>query len=1088
MNKLFTFICLLAISLHSFATVRTATVSGNWNSTTTWGGTVPAANDDVVINAGVTVTINVNPANINNVTVSGILQFDATGTARTWTINQALTVNSGGSFICQVPGTATAHSLSYNGTGITNNGTLNMKNGSNVCNVTIGGSSTQTIGGTNPITFNKLALNNTGGKFQIDYASGGFTPTEVNPTKLNVSITTNDSLVIKQGLLIGCAISNATINHSVASLKMGGSGSKITSSVSVFTQVTTITVNTGMILNDASNSNVSLTVNSSFTSPSMSQSNAATAFALNGPNCAGGAAQSTATSIMGEWSMTDIFVCVGNSKLLGGVEPAQPKLMLYGTVHWESSETHTIDLPFTSDDFYIKTCFFGTFDSGTASPQIYLEGGDPNGAPNAFNITYDVFNAEVQESSPLGTQTFAQISSADADWIVNGHYEIVNGSSMAVHSDHTLEINGHLTIQSGGEIAGAESETDDSGYQPTAGPLLLMGESGKLTTENLNGLGHGTLSEAASDVAFKNRTADLDWNLSAIAAAGTVAYDVNTQTVTPRDYHILTLSGGTKTASAGFVVESTMEIFSGTDFSNGGFMIEAAGHVSNSGTHSGSGRIVLNGTANQNLSGAAIDWGNIELNNAAGCSCLSNIAVTGTVTLTNGIMHTTTSAMLQLLAAAMISSGSSSSFVAGPMSKITSSMAAFSFPLGKGGNYKALTILPSSNAATTWTAEFFDAAYGNTSSLTSPVTSVNGFVHYSLTKSGSADGTLTIPFSALESLPDLNGLCVASWTGASWTNAGNSATSGNASEGTVTSALISSFNTFTLGEITTIATGVISGSPFCPGAAVNVPFTSVGTMNAGNVYTAQLSNKSGSFSAPVNIGTLNSTANSGNISAVIATTSKAGTKYRIRVVSSSPSSIGADNGANLTVTACATPTGITATGITQTTATINWNSVACAYNYTLQYRKQGTSAWTKKKNLTGNSKQITGLIANTTYEYQMQTTCTADGKSKSGLSSIQTFTTPLRLDDDEPITAPMSVTVFPNPAGEVLSLSIGAAVDQEATLTVMNAIGEIMMTRKIFLSEGLNQWNTNVASFSAGIYFIGLSDVTSVVLQKFVKE
>jgi hypothetical protein len=1087
MKKLFTFICLAICSLQSFATLRTASVTGNWNSTTTWGGTVPAANDDVVINAGVTVTINVNPANINNVTVSGILQFDATGTARTWTINQALTVNSGGSFICQAPGTATTHTLNYNGTSITNNGTFNMKSGSNVCNITIGGASTQTVGGSNAIIFNKLTLNNTGGKFQIDYASGGFTPTEVNPTKLNVGITTNDSLVIKQGLLIGCAISNATISHSLANFKLGGSGSKITSSVSIFTQVTTITVNTGMILNDATNSNVSMTVNNSFISPSMSQSNAATAFALNGPNCTGGASQSTTASIMGDWNMTDIFVCVGNSKLQGGTEPGQPKLMLYGNVHWESSETHTIDLPFTSDDFYIKTCFFGTFDSGTASPKIYLSGGDVNSTPKTFNIAYDVFNAEVQESSPLGSQTFAQISSADADWIVNGHYEIVNGASMAVHSDHSLEINGKLTVRSGGEIAGAESETDDTGYNPTAGPKLIMGSSGTIATENTLGFGKGMLAEAATDVAFKNRTADIDWDLTAAASSGSISYQTNSQTVTDRTYNNLSLADGTKTLANAITINGNFTINASTSLADAGFNITAKSDVSNSGTHAGTGKIVLSGSAIQSLSGTGGDWGNFEINNAAGCTCTSNVSTTGSVTLTNGNVGTTSSAMLSLSATAIISNGSASSCVVGPMSKTTTSTSAFSFPLGKGGNYRLLAIVPSSAASTTWTAEFFNSAYTNTTSLSIPVTAVNNQVYFALTRSGAANASITLPFNTLEALPDLNGVCVASWNGSAWTNAGNTATSGTASAGSVTSSVASTFNAFTTGEITTITTGTISGSPFCPGAAVSVPFTSVGTMNAGNIYTAQLSNKTGSFSSPVNIGSLSSTANSGNISAEIATTTKGGSAYRIRVISNAPSCTGTDNGSNLTVTACGVPTGISITGTTQTTATVSWNTVTCAYNYTLQYRKLGTTTWTKKKNLSGPSYTITGLVANTTYQYQLQTICTSDSKSKSSLSSIQTFTTTLRM-SYETTSAGASISVYPNPAADALSISISCFESESATVSIINAIGETMLVNKILLNEGLNQLNLDIASLSPGIYFVKLTDNTSTGLKKFVKE
>jgi len=108
----------------------------------------------------------------------------------------------------------------------------------------------------------------------------------------------------------------------------------------------------------------------------------------------------------------------------------------------------------------------------------------------------------------------------------------------------------------------------------------------------------------------------------------------------------------------------------------------------------------------------------------------------------------------------------------------------------------------------------------------------------------------------------------------------------------------------TTASTATISTGSISGSPFCVtssvGASVSVPFTSVGTFSS-NTYTAQLSNASGSFAAPVTIGTLVSNANSGTISATIPANTATGAGYRIRVISSSPSVTGTDNGANLTI-------------------------------------------------------------------------------------------------------------------------------------------------------------------------------------------
>ncbi len=81
-----------------------------------------------------------------------------------------------------------------------------------------------------------------------------------------------------------------------------------------------------------------------------------------------------------------------------------------------------------------------------------------------------------------------------------------------------------------------------------------------------------------------------------------------------------------------------------------------------------------------------------------------------------------------------------------------------------------------------------------------------------------------------------------------------------------------------------------------------VNFNATGTFTAGNVYTAELSDASGSFTAPTAIGTLASTAN-GNLS--INTTmpagTPAGTGYRVRVVASAPATTGTDNTADLVI-------------------------------------------------------------------------------------------------------------------------------------------------------------------------------------------
>ncbi len=83
----------------------------------------------------------------------------------------------------------------------------------------------------------------------------------------------------------------------------------------------------------------------------------------------------------------------------------------------------------------------------------------------------------------------------------------------------------------------------------------------------------------------------------------------------------------------------------------------------------------------------------------------------------------------------------------------------------------------------------------------------------------------------------------------------------------------------------------VSGAPFCNGESFTVSFTIHFTFNAGNVYTAQLSNASGSFASPVNLGTLSGTG-AGTITCQIPANTPAGTGYKIRIIASDPASIG----------------------------------------------------------------------------------------------------------------------------------------------------------------------------------------------------
>ena len=89
-------------------------------------------------------------------------------------------------------------------------------------------------------------------------------------------------------------------------------------------------------------------------------------------------------------------------------------------------------------------------------------------------------------------------------------------------------------------------------------------------------------------------------------------------------------------------------------------------------------------------------------------------------------------------------------------------------------------------------------------------------------------------------------------------------------------------------------------APFCRGEKININYTATGTFNPGNVFTAQISDASGNFNSPTNIGSLNSTT-SGVINATIPLSIPTGSGYRVRVNSSNPFYIGTPNSADMKI-------------------------------------------------------------------------------------------------------------------------------------------------------------------------------------------
>ncbi len=108
------------------------------------------------------------------------------------------------------------------------------------------------------------------------------------------------------------------------------------------------------------------------------------------------------------------------------------------------------------------------------------------------------------------------------------------------------------------------------------------------------------------------------------------------------------------------------------------------------------------------------------------------------------------------------------------------------------------------------------------------------------------------------------------------------------------------------------------------------------------------------------------------------------------------------------------PTGVTASSVSGTSATISWSAVSGA-TYDVRYRQTGTSSWTTNA-VSGTSTTLSGLSVTTQYEVQVRSKCPSGNSNYS--SSINFTTTTVDINYCTPSAG--------NPSGQhITNVSIG---------------------------------------------------------------
>jgi len=105
-----------------------------------------------------------------------------------------------------------------------------------------------------------------------------------------------------------------------------------------------------------------------------------------------------------------------------------------------------------------------------------------------------------------------------------------------------------------------------------------------------------------------------------------------------------------------------------------------------------------------------------------------------------------------------------------------------------------------------------------------------------------------------------------------------------------------------------IAIGGFDAITFCPSQQVDVPYLFTGLLAAGNQISVELSDITGSFASPTLLGTQSTTNVSGFVTSILPASLPEGLGYRLRVQSTNPTSVSADNGADLQIVTSVQPT------------------------------------------------------------------------------------------------------------------------------------------------------------------------------------
>jgi Secretion system C-terminal sorting domain len=277
----------------------------------------------------------------------------------------------------------------------------------------------------------------------------------------------------------------------------------------------------------------------------------------------------------------------------------------------------------------------------------------------------------------------------------------------------------------------------------------------------------------------------------------------------------------------------------------------------------------------------------------------------------------------------------------------------------------------------------------------------------------------------------------------------------------------------------TISTSTVSSSPYVVTATVGdniiVPYTITGTFTSGNIFTAYLSDNTGSFASPTAIGTLTSTA-AGNISATIPAGTISGTAYRIRVEADSPATVATDNGLDLEVIMLGSEITPTATQ----TIMVGNNGTMLTVNDSLT--PSGTE-WMYSTTSGGSYSAFSPTQTGTTYtpNFAMVGTYYVVCVSSYSTYSLNVTSNEVQIDvivnTGVESTDLKTLNLYPNPTNGIVHID---NIEEYNQINVYNSIGELVYSK----TNMDNSTDIDLRTKQKGIYFIQFISEQEIATEK----